>query len=430
MFNGILIGRGRRLRTAGFLMAITGLVVNGAVRLDAVAVNDVVMEWNQIALAATVTAGQGPVPQIRSMTIVQVSVHDAVNTISAKHSTYLAAGPAPAGASAEAAAIAAAHRALVTLFPLQSSALDAARTASLAARGLTEADAGIGVGESAADAILAARAGDGSGDAVFPYVAPGAGAPGVWVAIGTAPALLPGWGNVTPWVLQSGSQFRPTGPPALSSGRYARDYQEVQELGSLNSATRTTDQTNIAQFWLAPPSPVWNGVARQIIAVRGLDVSDTAKVLALMYLAAADASVACWDAKYTFNFWRPMAAIHNGHLDGNDATVGDPGYPGYPGWQPLFPTPPHPEYLSGHSTNSSAMATILGFLFGDNPGVPIVAISPTNRGFPRQWATFSEGVTEVIDARIYGGIHFRTSDEEGARVGRQAARFVFNHALR
>jgi hypothetical protein len=289
---------------------------------------------------------------------------------------------------------------------------------------LTEADAGIGVGESAASAILAARANDGAAQAQFPYTAPGAGTPGVWVSIGSAQALLPGWVNVATWILPSGSQFRPTGPPSLSSGRYARDYREVQALGSLTSAVRTAQQTDIARFWLAAPSPIWNGVARQIIAARGLDVSDSAKALALMYLASSDASVACWDAKYTFNFWRPMAAIRNGGLDGNDATVGDPG------WQPLFPTPPHPEYLSGHSTNSSAMAAILAFLFGDNPGVPIVAISPTTPGFPRQWATFSDGVDEVIDARIYAGIHYRTSDEEGARVGRQVARFVINHALR
>jgi hypothetical protein len=404
-------------------MAIAGLLVSGSLKCDAVAVDDAVMEWNRIALTATATAGQAPVPQIRSMTIIHVSVHDAVNTVTGKHPTYLAAGPAPAGASAEAAAIAAAHRALVTLFPFQSSALDAARAASLAARSLTEADAGIGVGESAAAAILAVRSSDGAAQAQFPYTAPGAGTAGVWVTIGP-PALLPGWGNVTPWILQSGSQFRPDGPPALSSGRYARDYREVQALGSLNSATRTAEQTNIARFWLAPPTPIWNGVARQIIAARGLDVSDSAKVLALMYLASSDGAVACWDAKYTFNFWRPMAAIRSGDRDGNDATVGDGD------WQPMVTTPPHPEYLSGHTTNSSAMATILGFLFGDNPGVPIVAISPTNPGFPRHWTTFSDGVDEVIDARIYAGIHYRTSDEEGARVGRQVARFVINHALR
>lgn len=229
---------------------------------------------------------------------------------------------------------------------------------------------------------------------------------------------------MAPWVIHSGAQFRPDGPPSLDSGRWARDYNEVKTLGSLTSATRTAEQTEIGRFWLGTPSAIWNGVARRIIEARGLDSSDTAHVFALMYLAAADASIACWDAKYVFNFWRPQAAIRNGDVDGNDATVGDPA------WTPLFPTPPHPEYLSGHSTNSSAMATMLSFLFGDNPGVTILATSPTNPGFPRQWTTFSEGVDEVIDARIYSGIHYRTSDEVGARVGGQAARFVVNHALR
>lgn len=391
-----------------------------------ISVANAVMEWNEIALAATVRAGQGPVPQARSMTIVQVSVHDAVNAITGKHRTYLSQNAAPAGASPDAAAIAAAHRALVTLFPnpLQVAVFDAARIYSLAARSLTETDPGIQVGDNAAAAILAARANDGASLAQVPYTAPGAGTPGVWVTIGTAAALLPGWGNVTPWVVHSGAQFRPDGPPALDSGRWARDYNEVKELGAATSATRTATQTEIGRFWLGPPSVIWNGVARRIIDARGLDASDTAHTLALMYLAAADASIACWDAKYLFNFWRPQAAIRNGHLDGNDATVGDPA------WTPLFPTPPHPEYLSGHSTNSSAMATMLSFLFGDNPGVTIVATSPNNPGFPRQWTTFSEGVDEVIDARIYSGIHYRTSDEVGARVGHQVARFVVNHALR
>ena len=406
--------------------AIVGLLLSCPLTSTshAFSVENAVMEWNQIALAATVTAGQGPVPQVRSMTIVQVSVHDAVNAITGTHRTYLSPGPAPAGASPDAAAIAAAHTALLTLFPSQVGALDAARAASLAARGLTESDPGIQVGDNAAAAILAARANDGALLAQFPYTAPGAGTPGVWVAIGTTPPLLPGWGNVAPWVIHSGAQFRPDGPPSLDSGRWARDYNEVKELGSATSATRTATQTEIGRFWLAPPSVIWNGVARRIIDARGLDASDTAHTLALMYLASADASIACWDAKYLFNFWRPQAAIRNGGLDGNDATVGDPA------WTPLFPTPPHPEYLSGHSTNSSAMATMLSFLFGDNPGVTILATSPTNPGFPRQWTTFSEGVDEVIDARIYSGIHYRTSDEVGARVGHQVARFVVNHALR
>jgi hypothetical protein len=142
-----------------------------------------------------------------------------------------------------------------------------------------------------------------------------------------------------------------------------------------------------------------------------------------MYLAQSDAGIACWDAKYTYNFWRPQTAIRNGDLDGNDATVADPT------WTPLFPVPQHPEYVSGHSTNSSAMANALAYLFGDDPGVSIVATSPTNPGFPRQWATFSQGVDEVIDARIYSGLHYRTSDETGARLGRQVAQFVVHHAI-
>jgi hypothetical protein len=407
-----------------FGTTIAAFLLSCSLAPPAGAVGDPVMEWNRIALAATTTAGQGPVPQARTMTIVHVAVHDAVNAITGQHRTYLSHGVAPAGASAEAAAIAAAHGALVTVFPSQSTTLDAARTASLGSLGLSETDAGIAWGQSVAAAVVAARANDGVGQAQFPYVAPGGGNPGVWMAIGTAPALLPGWGNVATWVIPTGSQFRPDAPPLLTSGRYARDYREIQQLGAINSTTRTPEQTEIARFWLAPPSVIWNNVARQIIAARGLDTSETARVFALMYLAAADASIACWDAKYVFNFWRPQAAIRNGDLDGNDETIGDPS------WQPLFPTPPHPEYLSGHATNSSAMATMLGFLFGDVPGVPIVATSPTNPAFARQWGSFSQGVEEVIEARIYSGIHYRTSDEVGARVGSQVARFVANHALR
>ncbi len=385
--------------------------------------DDAVMEWNQIALAATVTAGQGPVPQIRTMTIVQVSVHDAVNAITCDYRTYLSIRCAPWGAP-EAAAIGAAHRALLGLLPAQESALRTARAASLAAHGLTDSDPGVAFGAAVADLILAFRSSDGSAQAQFPYSAPGAGDPGVWVSVGAAPPVLPGWKNVTPWVLRNLSQFGPDAPPPLHSRRYARDYNEVKELGSLTSPTRTHEQTEIARFWLAPPAPIWNLVARQLIAARGLDLSATARAFALMYLASADASIACWEAKYTFNFWRPITAIQNGDADDNVRTEADPV------WTPLFPTPQHPEYLSGHSTNSSAMATALKLLFGDEPSEPIVVTSATNPGFERQWARLSEGVDEVIEARIYAGIHYRSSDEDGAAVGRRIARSVVNHALR
>jgi hypothetical protein len=235
---------------------------------------------------------------------------------------------------------------------------------------------------------------------------------------------VPGWGNVKPWVLRSGSQFRPEGPPPLGSARYARDYNEILEVGELTSSVRTDEQTQLALFWRASPTAIWNNVLRQVIADRELDLSETARTFALFYLAAADASVAVWEAKYVYNFWRPLPAILNGALDGNAATTADAS------WVPLLPTPPHPEYPSAHTTNSGAMATVLGLLFGDAPGILLEATSSQNPGFIRYWQTFSEGVQEVIDARVYSGFHFRTADEVGARLGRHVAHFVVIHALR
>jgi hypothetical protein len=198
----------------------------------------------------------------------------------------------------------------------------------------------------------------------------------------------------------------------------------VKALGAIDSQARTPLQTNIAMFWNGSPSVIWNSVTRHVLAGRALDLSSKARVFALLYLAAADASIACWDAKYTYNFWRPITAIRGGDVDGNNRTVAD-----YT-WDALLATHQHPEYPSGHSTNSSAMATVLRRLFGDDPGSPIVASIPTMPGFPREWKTFSEGVDEVIDARVYTGFHFRTSDTVGARLGRQVAQFVMTHPLR
>jgi hypothetical protein len=391
--------------------------------VPAVAADDAVMEWNQIALAATVAAGQGPLPQVRSMAIVQVSVHDAVNAITCDYRTYLPL-PCARWGHPDAAAIGAAHRALVGLFPTQAAALNQSRATSLAARGFTDTTPGVSFGEAVAAFIVAFRSHDRSAEAQFPYTAPNAGAPGVWVAVGAAAPVTPGWGSVTPWVMRSATQFETDGPPALYSRRYARDYNEVKEMGSLNSGTRTTEETNIARFWLATPSALWNGIARQVIQSENLDLSSSARTLALVYLAAADASIACWHTKYSVNFWRPMTAIHNGDADDNERTTADSA------WAPLFPTPQHPEYVSGHSTNSSAMATVLMTLFGDKRDAPLVALSPTNPGFERHWTYVSEGIEEVMDARVFGGMHYRFSNEDGARLGRQIAQYVVSHSLR
>jgi len=399
-------------------------VVAQTVAVDTVPqVSDAVTEWNQHAvnLALLTSSNLAPIQQTRVMAIVQVSMHDAVNGITRKYAAYLSPGPAPENASTEAAAIAAAHHALRNLFMSQASSIDTAYLNSLAAHGLSENDPGIEYGRDAAGAVLALRANDFSAQAQYDYNPPGAGIPGVWIRLNNAPALLPGWGNVTPFVLHSGSQFRPDGPPALNSERYAQDYNEIKIIGAANSPTRTTEQTQIAQFWRGSPTAIWNPVIRQVMATRDFDLSAKARAFALFYLAAADSGIACWDAKYTYNFWRPQLAIRGGDLDGNDQTAADAS------WLPLVPTPPHPEYPSGHTSNSSAMATILEQLFGDDPGVRLVV---TVSGITRQWDTFDEAVQEVIDARVYSGIHFRTSDEVGARLGRQVAHFASTHALR
>ena len=385
-------------------------------------VGDVVMEWNQeaVRLALLPASMLAPVQQTRVMAIFHLTVHDAVNGITGEYETYLSPPPAPENATPEAAAIAAAHRSLKSLIPGNDTTLDDRFTSSLIAHGLSPDDPGIAFGHAAAEAILAVRANDHAAQAQFDYTVPNAGLPGVWVRLNNAPALLPGWGNVTPFVMRSASQFRPEAPPALTSERYAKDYNEVKHIGVSAGSSRSPEQTQIALFWRASPTAIWNPVLTQAMATRTFNLSEKARLFALFYLAAGDASIACWEAKYHYNFWRPQPAIINGEFDGNPLTAGM-------AWQPLVGTPPHPEYPSGHTANSGAMAKILSLEFDDNPGITMVL---TLAGITRQWTTFSEALQEVTDARVYSGIHFRNSDEVGARMGRQIAQFVSKHALR
>ena len=413
-----------RLR-AGTAAALLGAAITVCAPLRAAAQN-IVVDWNATAITAAGAAGQSSLLQERTFAITSVAVSDAVNAITRKYRRYGSRLTPPAGASTTAAAAGAAHRALTQLLPSQIPFLDTTLAQSLAKFGVSQSDPGFAFGQAVADEIVTMRAADGAALAQFPYTAPNAGAPGVWVPTppAFAAALLPGWGSVQPWVLESGAQFRPDEEPDLTSQAYARDLNEVKEIGALNSATRTAEQTNIARFWLASAALIWNPVLRQVALGLGLDESETARDFALMNMAGADARIACWDAKYAFNFWRPVTAIQRAGEDGNRATDADPG------WTPLVATPNFPEYVSGHATVSGAMAAILALLFDDDPGVAFTATSPTNAGFERHWTTFSEGVREVIDARVYSGIHFRSSDERGARLGRQVGRFVARHALK
>lgn len=406
----------------------SGSSVDPGRSLSPVESSEAIIEWNNYAVTLTLLPAFNltSVQQARAMAIVQVSVHDAVNGITGRYETYLSPGQPPEGAASEAAAIAAAYQALSSLFgngpfsALGNKTLAQLFSESLAAHSLSASDPGIVYGISAANAIFTLRSNDGAAQAQYPYDGPST-APGVWRLLPGQTAQLPGWGQVAPWVLRSGSQFRPEAPPALDSELYATDYREIQEIGALNSSTRTAEQTQIALFWRASPTAIWNPVFAQVAATQNLDLSEAARDLALFYLATADASIACWDAKYTYNFWRPMPAIRMGDVDGNDATIGDPT------WTPLLATPPHPEYPSGHATNSGAMGEMLNLMFGDAPSAPLTV---TISGITRQWANFDQGIDEVIDARVYSGIHFRNSDVVGARLGRQVAHFVLTHALR
>jgi hypothetical protein len=408
----------RRAVTTG---ALTALIIANAGRAEA---QNAVLEWNAVAAQLIVVGSQTPVQQTRLMAIVHVAMHDAVSGMTGEYEQYLAAVPGPGATDPNAAAIGAAHRALRSLVG-NPALLSTSLAQSLAAYGLSPTDPSVAFGEAVADGIVARRMNDGASLAAFAFTPPGAGAPGVWVPMPGQTSLLPGWGRVTPFVLRTASQFRPDPPPTLDSEQYARDYNEVLLVGAANSATRTADQSQIAQFWRASPTALWNPLLRRALMSRGDDLASTARVMALFYLAASDASVACWEAKYVYNFWRPQAAIVRGNEDGNDATAADPG------WMPFItPTQPHPDYVSGHTANSGAMAFVLQSIFGDNPGYVIEATSTTAPGFPRRWQSFSEGVDEVIDARVYSGFHFRTADVAGARLGRQVAKFVLTHALR
>ena len=403
------------------------LMICGSAAVACAGGADVIREWNVEAARLAVPSGP-PVHQTRILAIHQLAVHDAVNGITGKYETYLSPGEAPAGASPQAAAISASFQVLCALFDTQCGPLAAKALSSLASEGLTADDPGVGYGISAANAILAARANDGSGPAQFVFD-PVSFLPGVWHPRAGQTALRAGWGNVKPFVMRSASQFRPEPPPALDSEVYLRDLEEVRVLGrNTNECTmlgqtncRTPQQTAIAVFWRdGSPVTVWNQPMQHFSVQAGMDISTAARAFAMLNMTGADSGIACWEAKYGienisggYNFWRPQAAIN--YADGTLS------------WAPVHTTPPHPEYPSGHTANSTAMATILSFIFGENPGGKITAkVGSTTR----EWDSFSEAADEVIEARIYSGIHFRNTDEVGSKLGSQVARFAWTHALR
>jgi len=368
---------------------------------------DVVTDWNTAALNAIRAGSTAPPIACRGLAILHAAIYDAVNGIDRTHEYYLVPSAVSASASREAAASAAAHDTLINLFPASASSFDALHAAILAAiPDGPQKTAGIVWGEFVANQILAARANDGS-DAIVPP--PGGSGPGVWVPTPPAflPYLLPQWGFVVPFGMSSSSQFRPPGPPSLDSEQYAADYNEVKELGAAVGSTRTEEQTQIALFWAdgagteTPPGH-WNSIAQLISAAQGNTLEENARLFALMNIAMADAAICAWDAKYTFHFWRPVTAINFAEPELN--------------WMSFIVTPPFPDYVSGHSTFSGAAATVLALFYGTED-LPFTIGSDFLPGVYRSFPTCLDAAEEAAVSRLYGGIHFRSANEDGLQAG-------------
>jgi hypothetical protein len=393
--------------------------------------SDEISNWNNIMFRAAQTAGTSPLVMTRVAAIVQVAVFDAVNGIERRYTPLHVEPAAAPGASRRAAAVLAAYTTLLNVYPAQKPMLDQELTSSLASISSSAAaehgsfiSRGMAWGQTVAHAILTWRSTDGFTPPPPPFV--GGKAAGEWRP--TPPQFLsaagPQFARMTPWVIRSPSQFRPAGPPPLTSARYAADFNEVKALGSIGSALRTPDQTLLAQFWQSTtPSYIFNHAALQLAEEWHLTFSEQARLLGLLNTAMADADIACWDAKYHYIFWRPVTAIPLADTDDNPLTIPDVG------WTPLLVTPNIPDYPSGHTSLSGAAATVLLTYFGERSSIDLVSDAPAMLGVTRSFHDFSPMMNEVVNARIFGGIHYRSADVDGQATGTAVARYVIDNAF-
>jgi hypothetical protein len=392
---------------------------------------DVVTVWNEATLDGIRARNTSPPAAARNLAILHVAIYDAVNGILRTHEQYLVKGHAPVNASIEAAATTSARTVLVALYPADKATFESIDSSILNRIPPGEAkERGMAWGKGVADQILAARANDGS-TATAPW--PDSEEPGQWRPtisfVGVVrPALLPLWGQVTPFALRSGAQFRPPAPPRLDGRRYAVELNQVQRIGALDSTARTVDQTEIAQFWgygpgTATPPGHWNQIAQVVGTSQGNSLARNARMFALLNIALADAAIVSWDCKYVYNYWRPITAIQLADTDGNPATSADPA------WMPLLPTPPFPEYTSGHSTFSGAAAVVLATFFRTDR-IAFSVGSDDMPGVVRFYDSFSDAALESGMSRIYGGIHFMSANLYGLFSGWQTGAYVARHSLR
>ena len=392
-----------RLLAAVFLVATWIFIVPTSAKADAVT------EWN--ARACEIVGG----PSIdtpsgnRILAIMHTAIYEAVNAITGKYPPGELRLNATRGASVDAAVAGASRAVLVKLVP--GKALDVEMLSQKAMKAIPNGpakDAGFLIGERAGNAMLAARAEDGFAtvETYRPYTIAG-----VYVPT-TLPAVSQ-WPLRKPWVMTSASQFRPGPPPDLKSELWARDYNEIKALGRRDNSTRTKDQTDIAQFWEATGAAIYHGMVRSVADTAGRDVTRNARLLMVITQAVDDAMIAVFDAKYKYNFWRPVTAIRNGDIDGNDATTRDPS------WTPFINTPMHPEYPCAHCIVSGTVGTVLQAEFG-NGAIPVLSTnSSTANNARRTWMKIEDFIQEVANGRIYDGVHFRNSTEVGTAMGRK-----------
>jgi len=405
-----------RVWRRSLLLLALPLALAGAVRADEVT------DWHEHLLVALGKAGLRPPVSTREAAMVSAAVFDAVNGIERRYEPIFVPAAAPRGASKRAAAVQAAYVILLARFPSQADDLNAKRTASLAAieDGQSE-QRGIEWGQTVADAILLWRSTDGFTPAPPPYL--GSDEVGKWrpTPPALAPGLVPQFATMTPWGMLSPDQFRPAGPPALDSAQYLADFNEVKQMGSATSTLRTEDETDACLFAAATSGTyVWNRLAIDLAADHGFELSDHARLLATLNLAMADSVIACWDAKYFFEFWRPVTAIRLEDADGD-------GNPDDPAWTPLITTPAHPEYSSGHSSNYGAATTVLAAYFGED--TPFILESQADPTWVRFYPNFTAAIDEVAVARVYAGIHFRTACDDAVTTSSTIADYIMENLM-
>ena len=419
---------GALLQVGPFANAATGGEQVAAQQVNAV------IEWNRTLLTIVRTPGAQPatIHSTRNFAILHAAIFDAVNNIEPEFTPYLVRlRDVPRHASEIAAADQAAHDVLVSLYPAFQASLDTQLQQDLAQlpdkdnndRDEDRKAEGIAVGQAVAAQLLAARANDGANVTLPPYI-PGT-QPGDYQLTppNFAPADFIQWPEVTPFALQRASQFRPGPPPALTSNVYTEAFNEVKDLGIINSTTRTADQTQIGMFWNGNIQDFWNEIAQTAALAHHLNLEHSARLFALLNISFADTAIAFFDAKYTYNFWRPVTAVQLASTDGNPFTDPDPT------WSPLsVKTAPDPSYPGAHSAISKAGATVLRFYFGDRFTFDVT--SESLAGVTRHFTSFSAAAEEAGLSRIFAGQHFRTDHIAGKNLGRRAAETIDHGILR